>query len=178
MDVRNLLEQYVFLGQEYLTWLWFLCETEGGWQPEEGAGWELLLGDRLVLGPVQGQDGTRVTVKGREVSLAEAREGLRQGKMVESLRLGLVSDGQEYWLTIKAADLGVASLKLPPTAPAEGQEDRDGLVLERIALAEQALGALDGMLAAYLRRRLHPEEGPDLLSRLKAWANGSASDAG
>ncbi len=178
MDVLALMNEKVFLGQEFLTWLWYVSEEMGSVQLADGRLVDVLLGERLVLGPVQGQEGTRVTVKGRETSLAEARQALRRGKLVESLRLGLMIDGEEYWLTLEASELGLKALKLPPTAPGGGApEGLEGLVLERISLVDAALRGLEGLLMVFLTQRLADEKGGELWAALKAWASDRQGEA-
>lgn len=171
MNLGELLEQKIFLGQEFLTWLWFLQENEGGAEVKD-LGWvELTLGERLVLGPAMGADGSRITVSGPESSLAEAREALRQGKLVEALRLGLEIHGEEYALNLEAAELALKSLKLPTTAsPGEDPEGLEGLVLERVALLENTVKAVEGLLGLFLAQRLHPEDGPELHRAMGRWA--------
>ena len=169
MDVASLLNEKIFLGQEFLTWLWWRSEQEAPLQSAQGRMVEVLLGDHLVLGPAQGREGARVTVRGREASLAEAREGLKRGKLVETLRLGLIVDNEEFWLTLRAADFTISSLKLPPVR--DGGErglDAQGLWLERVALIEMACSGLDDLLAAFLAERLD-DEGQGLKKRLQAW---------
>ncbi len=171
MDVLALLNQKVFLGQEFLTWLWYFSESEGGLELKELGFVELALGERLVLGPAMGAEGARITVSGREASLAEAREGLRRGKLVESLRLGLEIHGEEYWLTLGAAELNLNGLALPPAAPQEaGQEGPEGLILERVALIENVFKALEGLLAHFLVLRLDPAAQKELRGAMAAWA--------
>lgn len=173
MDLLSLMNEKVFLGQEFLTWLWFCCETEPALTLADGRQVELMLGDRLLLGPVMGQEGTRVTVSGREASLAEARQALKRGKLVEAIRLGLMIDGEEYALSLNAAELAINAMKTPATAPAEGgPEGIDGLVLERVALIEAAVRGLEGLLGLFLRGRLADEAGGELWARVKAWAQG------
>jgi len=171
MDLNEILNSKVFLGQEFLTWLWHLSETEGGAELGELNWVEVSLGERLVLGPAMGAEGARVTVSGHEASLAEAREALRQGKLVESLRLGLEIHGEEYWLSLDAAELAVKSLKLPSAARmGEEPEGLEGLVLERVAMIESTLKAMEGLLKMFLTTRLDAVEGPELCDALAEWA--------
>jgi hypothetical protein len=186
MDLLELINQKAFLGQEFLTWLWYVSEEEEPPTLADGRSVQVSLGDRLVLGPAQGAEGTRVTVKGQEVSLAEARQALRRGKLVEAMRLGLEMEGEEYWLNLTAAELAISSLKLPPVAPAEdilrpepqggiepepeGPSPADGLVLERVALIGNTLDAVEGLYKVFLARRLDEDKAAEMKQALRAWA--------
>ncbi len=173
MDVLELLNEKMFLGQEFLTWLWYLSEEEGEVQIAGGRLVQVLLGDRLLLGPAMGQEGTRVAVRGREVSLAEARQALKRGKLVEGLRLGLTVDGEEFWLSINARELMLGSLRLPPAGGAQEQDQgREGVILERLYLAEMAHRALEGLFGLFLEGRLADERGGELWEAVRAWAAG------
>ena len=175
MDSWEVNQEKTFLGQEFLTWLWCRSESQEPLTLEQGRPVEIIIGDRMVLGPVAGREGARVTVRGRESSLAEAREALRRGKLVESLRLGLELGGEEFWLTLRAADLGVSSLKLPtptPPEPLPGREpglDRDGMVLERVALIGQVLAAVQQLFALFLEERLARPQEEGAARRLRDW---------
>ena len=184
MDLLELINQKAFLGQEFLTWLWYVSEEEESPVLADGRSVRVSLGDRLMLGPTQGAEGTRVTVKGQEASLAEARQALRRGKLVEAMRLGLEMEGEEYWLNLTAAELAVGSLKLPPVAPAEdplrpepqggmepeGPSPADGLVLERVSLINNALQALEGLFKVFMTRRLDQDQASQMKQALKTWA--------
>ncbi|MFH1033701.1 MAG: hypothetical protein V1806_04275 [Pseudomonadota bacterium] len=169
MDVTQLLHEKMFLGQEFLTWLWFVSEEENSVPVGSGAV-GVLLGDRLVASPAQGQEGTRVSVAGREASLAEARQALRRGKLLESLRLGLMVEGEEYWLSLDAITLTVKSMRLPATEH-KGAEGLEGLILERVAMIEAAQSALDGLFQRFLDLRM---ECNGLPLEMRAWAVGKA----
>jgi len=172
MDLLEMLNQKMFLGQEFLTWLWYLAEQEQPVDLGEGRSVMVYLGEFLQLGPAQGAEGSRVTVRGREVSLAEAREGLRRGKLVEAIRVGLDLDEDEYWLTIKAPGLEVSSLKLPSVDQGEGPEARDDLLLERVFLIDSVLGALEGLFGIFLQGRLADQGGGELWRDLRRWSQG------
>ena len=172
MDTLDLLNHKLFLAQEFMTWLWFASEQGAPVKLADGEPVEVLLGDSITLGPPQGAEGSRVSVRGKESSLAEAREALRQGKLVEAMRLGLLIDGEETWLTLKAPDLAVSSLKLPAVEQSDGDEGPEGLYLERVFLIERALKTLDGLFTEFLTGRLESAGGGPLWEALKEWAKG------
>jgi recombination associated protein RdgC len=176
MELVDLLHEKSFLGQEFLTWLW--------WQSEEGTEFTLAggrvvalaLGERMSLAPPWGHDGAHFSLAGRDHLLAEARQGLRVGKLVDSLRLAFIIDGDEYWFSLQGAWLAPLGLRLPASADSEeGGLDSDGLTLERIGLLENLSSALDGVFALFLEQRLaHPGHWPELEAWIKHAPGSSA----
>jgi hypothetical protein len=169
MDHEDLQSAKMFLGQEFLTWLWFASEELGALDLGDEKSVSLILGETLILGPALGQEGARVAVRGPETSLAEAREALRRGKLVGSMRLGLEIEGDEFWLTLKAADLGLTSLKLP-AAPGESPEDEQGRQLERIYLIDLVYKTIERLFSKFLAARLEDEQGGAMWAQMKSWA--------
>jgi len=175
MDLQHIQNEKRFLGQEFLTWLWWISEEEGQIDLIDGTSLEIMLADRMSLRPVAGADGARVSLRGKEARLAEARHALRAGKLVDRLRLGLTIDGEDYWLTLDATELAIGALRTPAMAPAEGgREGRDALTLERIALIETAVRALDGLYRQYLAGRMATATGGEDWERMRAWAAAQA----
>jgi recombination associated protein RdgC len=171
MDMADILNSKLFLGQEFLTWLWYLCEEQGSVILEDGREVSLFMDELLVLGPAQGQDGNRVTVRGKEASLVEAKEGLKTGKLVEKMRLGMILGTDEFFFTIAASDLTISSLKTPPSPPGEASQDMDGQRLERIYLIDQVVSVIDELFGFFLSARLEDENGGELWQGVIAWAN-------
>ena len=167
MDLIKIVQEKSFLGQEFLTWLWWMSESERDFTLADGKPVHIIIGERLSLSPPYGHEGSRVAVAGKDNLLAEAREGLRQGKLVDSLRLGLEIDSQDYWMTLEGMWLNPRSIRLPATADNEEQGlDSDGLVLERLALLEVLTGALDSLFIIFINERIqHTSSWPEM----KAW---------
>ena len=83
MDISVAYEKYKFIGYEFLTWLWFVIETDPEYfreiQPEIAS---LDVGNRLVLENRQTGAVETVTIKGDDAGLEEARMSLKKGGMV------------------------------------------------------------------------------------------------
>ncbi|MDR1398095.1 MAG: recombination-associated protein RdgC [Desulfarculales bacterium] len=155
----TLIQEKSTLGQEFLTWLWWMSESGEIFKLPDKCQLNLTLGERLSLSPLFGHEGSRVGVAGKDQRMAEAREALRQGKLLDRLRLGISIGDLEYWLTLDAVWLSPRSVRLPSSAGNEEQGlDSDGLALERLFLLEALTTALDQLFTVFLQRR-PPAEG-------------------
>lgn len=152
------------MGQEFLTWLWWMSEEDKTFSLPDGRMLNLAMGERISLAPPFGHEGNRVASAGSDRNLAEAREALRQGKLVDSLRMAFILDSEEYWLTLESLWLTPKSIKLPTTAGQdEAGADADANALERIALMENLTLSLNHLFTLFLEERLkHTSNWPAL----------------
>lgn len=148
------------LGYDFLTWLWFFCESEKTLL-HEGKKVALQMLERLVL--VKPDDRSdRVTCITKNNMLPEAREALRQGKVVDEAHvyIGIDADngGPEYELALDSTLRAIKSIKLPPIIrdTAGEQLAEDGLFLERMYHIEQIQAVLDELYRQFLLKRLSP----------------------
>jgi DNA recombination-dependent growth factor C len=161
------------LGYEFLTWLWFLSEnTDGAVELGDDRRAELSLGERMVLTlPADGKE--RVICTTQANALHEARTALRQGKMVDELRLFLRIHDNDYFLMLDSFLWAVKGLKTPKQLPDFDADDAEGKFLERMYFLEEVLSALNTLYAIFLAKRLSPAWESDLLPRLKRWMEGT-----
>lgn len=158
MDLERAARIGLALGQEFLTWLWFAAEREGGvFRTPAGEAFQLGVEQRVRVTGGEGEGRETAVCSGPMASLAEARAGLAAGKKVDSVRLRLERDSAVWTMTVDAATLSPTSLKTPKVdlRPEEG-EDPEGRVLEKIALLEQALEMLDAVWARFVAVRFSP----------------------
>ncbi len=158
-----------FLGYEFLTWLWFLSETDGGRIPlADGREAELHLGDRVHLSrPDDGNERVVCTAQGSE--LVEARAALRHGKLVEEAQLSLRLGENEYFLRLDTNLWAVKGLRTPKQLKDRDEEDPDGRFLEKMYFLEEVLACLDAAYARFLSLRLAPAWDAGTRPRLKKW---------
>ncbi|MHB8769523.1 MAG: recombination-associated protein RdgC [Syntrophales bacterium] len=139
------------IGREFLTWLWFKSEERGGkiTVPDRGE-CEVLFLRRLVLESGDGEYAESVVCQGMHADLKEGKEALRQGKKITAARLRISHDKTEWEFTFKADRFHFQSLKLPTLPENDGEEvDREGQLLERVYLIEQAAGMMDLLFGSY-----------------------------
>ena len=158
------------IGREFLTWLWFKSEERNGRVRIPGTGEsEVFFIRRLVLESGEGEYAETVVCQGLHADLKEGKEALRQGKKITAARLRVAHDKTEWEFTFKADRFHFQSMKLPTLPEKDGDEiDREGQLLERIALIEKAAGTMDLLFRSFLERRLSNDWEAEL-SRMQRW---------
>ena len=158
------------LGQEFLTWLWFKSESQGG-RFKAGDEWfEVALSQRIQVEGGSGEGREVASVVGAFSELREARLGLTTGKKVNRAQLRLAKDGEEWTVTLRAEDFSLGSLKTPKIETRrEKGEDPDAVWLEKLHLLEVALSFLDALYQEFLVARLSADKWEGELRGFRAW---------
>jgi hypothetical protein len=162
----------LFLGREFLTWLWYKSEERNGIIDVPGSGEnEVIFLHRLVLGSGDGEYSETVVCQGLHADMEEGKEALRRGKKIKEARLRLVKDESRWEFTLKADMFQFQSLKLPTVMELEDETDRDGRNLERIYLMEKAVTTMDGLFFAFMQIRRSAQWEADEIPRMEKWVN-------
>jgi hypothetical protein len=175
MDLVDLIAEKQFIGQEFLTWLWFKSEERGGTicLPDSGD-IQLVFEKHMLLESGEGESNERLICKGLQTELVEARTGLQVGKKLEQARI-FMAKGEYEWRFSLTGGLGdFRNLKVPKTMAA-GEESNDpaaieGRILERIALIEDAYRTVDEMFKMFLLVRIS-EEWTEEVKKVNSWIN-------
>ena len=142
------------LGQEFLTWLWYTCETRpDSFRDAESKSFSVTMEQRIVVQGGEGDALETATVSGAMSELREARLGLTMGKKVTRAQLHISSDGLDWKMTVKAEDLSLAGFKSPPIEK-DSDDDPDALFLEKIYLLENCLEKVDSLFKHFVQMRL------------------------
>lgn len=106
------------LGRDFLTWLWFYAEAQGGLVQVDGLGEFGILMEGPLLFVSEG-DGAHEAVlrKGAPLVSAEAKAALLAGKKLRCGRLTLVRGEEQWTATVDADRFAFRSLKLPEEQP-------------------------------------------------------------
>ncbi|MDA8160271.1 MAG: hypothetical protein M0T76_06075 [Desulfobacteraceae bacterium] len=173
MDLVDIIAEKRFLGQEFLTWLWFKSEERGGAVALPDLGdVGVLFEKHMLLEHGEGDAHEKVICQGLQAELNEARTGLRMGKKLEQARILLGQGDYEWSLTLKASVFDFRSVKVPKTMTASEEANDPAAVearlLDKIGLYEQGVRLVDELFRLYLNLRLSPEWEAEL-ARLRAW---------
>jgi len=160
MDLVDLMVEKRFLGQEFLTWLWFKSEERGQAIALDDSRTDvsLVFEKFLLLESGEGDSLERVTVQGGQAEFLEGRLALRTGKKVEQARMMLIRDDHEFHFTLSGSLFEFKSVRLPKTMAAgeEGDGDLDvvGRCLDQISLYEVVARTVDELFRMFLRLRI------------------------
>lgn len=148
----------VVLGQEFLTWLWFKSETQGGnFATRDGEAYCMYVEQRVSVQGGEGETKETATVAGNMSELREARMGLATGKKVNRALVRIERDPENWMVSLKAEDFVLGSLKTPKVEKPEEDDDPDAAFLEKMYLIETCLKFIDEAYAAFLQMRLSPD---------------------
>lgn len=158
MDLQVVERENRVLGQDFLTWLWYRVEAEGGtFQLPGSAGFEVIMEERMQVQGGEGEHVETATVQSPSGALYEAKTGLKTGKKVAKAQFRFEADGETWQVMIRAEDFALSGLKTPKVDKKDAaDEDPDGVFLEKIYLIERCLEMIDEPFAQFLKLRLSP----------------------
>lgn len=166
MDLIDLMETTRFLGEEFLTWIWFRSELQDGhFQLGEDDRLEIFFDDQLTLETYRAEAERHRLSGGAPSFSPEAKQALRQGKRVTKAKLRLGKEGREWVVTVNAQTLGLSGMKIPAVL----SKQDDDRFFERMYLIEEAENALRMLYRNFLEIRLDRTQWPAELSRIRQW---------
>ena len=173
LDIAVSYNQYKFLGNEFLTWLWFSIDT-GKYgdllKDKDGTPYSFFIGNRIVCENIV-EDNTveSVTIKGDNAGLEEGFAALKKGSVITEMSLGLNYLDQLWEFNLKGENFHFTGLKHPETEKIEKKEDVEGALLEKIYLFGKAVELIDLTFFTFLRLRLSDAWNSDVLNYIKKW---------
>ena len=173
LDIAVAYNRFKFLGDEFLTWLWFVMENHPEVLNEADRDLASLdIGKRLVLEKMRNKAKESITIKGDQAGFEEGVLALQKGAVVTELNLIYISGSHEWRFTVKGESLNLSGLKTPQTAPVEKAEDIEGAVLEKIFLYEKVFDLINRLYAAFIRLRVSNRWKDEVVPRMRRWISG------
>lgn len=174
LDVAVAYRRYQFLGEEFLTWLWFVIEKKQNIIKNFDKDFVALeVGNRVVFENRRKESAERVTIKGDGASLEEGILALKKGALVTELNLVYKSAELMWQFTLKGESLNISGLSIPSTGSAESDENIEGFVLERIFLYDKVLQLLEHLFAHFVKLRVGNSWQDKEISLIKNWIRSS-----
>lgn len=163
--LRFLQTNRAFVGREFLTWLWFVSETQDHRVRIPGLGdFRFFVDDRLTLSSPGGSVHEHVLRGGTPAYASEARVSLLSGKLVHEAKF-ILQDGERQWSwSMRADDLGLRGVKLPPV----NEPDAASHMTARLKMMHLLVDVLDTLFREYMEIRTSPRFDAEI-ARIGAW---------
>jgi len=171
LDIAIAYNRYKFLGNEFLTWLWFIIETgPENLRRHDADLVSIAVGNRMVLENTRNNTKETVTIKGDNAGLEEGRLAIKKGALVAEIHLSFKTGANQFEFSLKGESLNISSLKLPETGPIETPEDLEGVVLEKIYLIEKVVEFANGLFSRFVHLRLSDAWDSQTKAQIRKWA--------
>ena len=173
LDVAVAYNRYKYIGNEFLTWMWFIIDTA----PTYFTGVDdtitsVNIGNRIVLENSVNEKSELITIKGDDAGLEEGLLSLRKGAVVIEMNLVCKSENQEWKFTLKGESLSFSGLKVPETGPVESKDDIEGMFLEKVYLFEKMINLVNELFDRFLKLRSSNQWNDLAVGDIRKWLNG------
>lgn len=174
LDVAVAYNRYRFLGEEFLTWLWFSIETQQDDirnldQEETQEKVVIEIGNRMALENRRSNTVETITIKGDDAGLEEGLLSLKKGALITELNLVFRTADKRWQFNIKGESLNISNLKTPEISRPETQEEVEGFVLEKIYLYDRLVRYLETLFERFIHLRTSDKWNNAVVPRIKKW---------
>ena len=174
IDVATAYNRYKFLGEEFLTWLWYVIENDQILIKNFDRNFVgLEIGDRIVFENRRKESPERITIKGEEAGLEEGILALKNGALVIELNMIYRSAELVWQFTLKGESLNISSLNIPKTDLPDSDEDIEGFVLEKLFLYDKSLQLVKNLFAHFVKLRISNKWQNKEVSSIRKWIQSS-----
>lgn len=172
LDIATAYNKYKFLGNDFLTWIWYLIETNQSISALIDAAEPITMeiGNSLVLENKLGDKSKEnIAIKGDQAGLEEGTTALRKGACVTQINLICKIGEDEFKFTIKGESFNITGLKPPKTDLSKNEEEIEGLVLEKAAFCFKICDIIDSLFLKYLKKRISDDWKSQELQQIRKW---------
>jgi hypothetical protein len=171
IDVAHAYRRYQFLGDEFLTWLWYVIDNRfDRLQSLDPDLVSLHIGNRMVLQNRKPNEGIEtITIKGDHADLDEAVLAVKKGAMVAEIHLIYATGDHEWTFTLKGESLNISNLKTPESTPRESADEMEGTVIDRLYFIERITRLVHGLFQRFIRIRITDNWQQTELPAIRKW---------
>ena len=172
LDIATAYNKYKFLGNEFLTWIWFLIEKQKNIAAiiTSSESISLEIGNSIVLENNLGDKSKeKITIKGDQAGLEEGTTALKKGAWVTEINLLCKIGEKEYKFTIRGESFNITGLKTPTTQTSKSEDEIEGMILEKTYLLQKITGVIDTLFLKYVEKRISNEWKTKEFQEIKNW---------
>lgn len=170
LDLAVAYNRYRFLGDEFLTWLWYKIENDPGvFKSADPDCQSLEVGSRIVFENRKTKSIERITIKGDEAGLEEGRLALRKGALVSEIALVFKTGEYQWQFSVKGESLNVSNLKTPGPSLPQSPEQMDDFIMEKSGQVDKVIQFLEKIFGSFIRSRVSPKWMSKTVPLIKKW---------
>jgi len=172
LDIATAYNKYGFLGNEFLTWIWYLIETDQNITQiiESKEPVTLDIGNSLVLENNLGEKSKeRITIKGDQAGLEEGTTALKKGAWVTDINLLCKIGEEEYKFSIKGESFNLTGLKTPSIDTSSSEDEMEGMIIEKTYLLLKVTGVIDTLFLKFIEQRSSEDWKTKEFQSIKEW---------
>jgi len=166
MDLFEKIERTRHFGELFVIWLWYHADIDDTmFRLSDGSLLSLSFDNQLTLEAKLAQaERTRIS-GGAPAASSEAREALRQGKLVSQAKIRVERDEKTWVFVLNAQTLTLTGLKIPAVMTKADDEK----LYERQFLIEEIDALVRGLYERFLTIRLDAKQWKNESHALAAW---------
>ncbi len=172
LDIATGYNKYKFLGNEFLTWIWYLIENKINIKELINSDYKTItleIGNSLVLeNSPGGKTKEKISIKGDEAGLEEGKTALKKGGVVTSISLLLNIDTEEFKFLIKGESINISGFKTPSFKP-ENNEEIEGAIIEKAFFTEKIYTLIDALFNKFIEKRSSDTFKDKDFHKIKKW---------
>jgi hypothetical protein len=170
LDLAVAYNRYRFLGDEFLTWLWFLIETDqNSFRTIDPDCTALEIGSRIVLENREKKSIERITIKGDDAGLEEGRLALKKGALLAELSLVFKTGENQWQFSIKGESLSLTNFKIPGPALPPSSEEMEEFVLNRYQNYNKINKFIELVYVKFINLRVSNKWSAKMVPNIKKW---------
>ncbi len=170
LDLAVAYNRYRFLGDEFLTWLWYIIDKDPAMiSAADPDCVSLAVADRLVLENRKTKSVERITIKGDEAGLEEGRLALRKGALVAEMNLIFETGEQQWRFSLKGESLNLSNLKTPGHVGPQSSEEFEGYIIEKADLINKVVFFIEKIFKLFVKIRVSPAWADKTVPAIKKW---------
>jgi hypothetical protein len=170
LDLAVAYNRYRFLGDEFLTWLWFLIEKDqNAFRTIDSDCTGVEVGSRIVLENRKRKSLERISIMGDDAGLEEGRLALKKGALLTELSL-IFKTGEYQWeFSLKGESLNLGNLKTPGPALPPNMEEMELFLLDKTERINKITNLVETAFKMFIRIRVTSKWSNKIVPNIKKW---------
>ena len=172
LDIATAYNKYGFLGNEFLTWIWYLIETDQDITTLASSKDPIIfeIGNSISLENNLGDKSKeKITIKGDQAGLEEGGTALKKGAWVTDMNLICRMGEEEYKFSIKGESFNITGLKTPTIDISSSEDEIEGLFIEKTFLIMKVIKVIDTLFLKFIEKRISDDWNRSDLKGIRDW---------